>query len=305
MIANSFNDFFTKIGPSLASKIPPPDTTVLEYILSSDSPPDSLFFTPCTSEELLKISRISSNLLKHIIPEIIDVLIHIFNCSLSTGIVPSKLKIAKVNPVLKSGDKNKFINYRPSSILPSISKLLENVVYNRIYDFVTNHKIFTPNQFGFRKKQSTFMAINNLYDIITNAIDRTLHTVGISLNLSKAFARLTIPPFFKNLIIAVSEEFQTTGSRTIWKVDTNLLFMTKPVQSQIRSIVEFPKARSWCLTVLVVHQWPAKMFKFPRLHSLCWRHKYNLFKWLSRYPWENKDLHIISNWFKLNKLSLM
>ena len=140
MIANRFNDFFTNIGPSLASKIPPPDTTVLEHILSSDSPPDSLFFTPCTSEEVLKITSslkpstssgvdgISSNLLKQIIPEIIDVLIHIFNCSLSTGIVPSKLKIAKVNPVFKSGDKHKFTNYRPVSILPSISKLLEKVV---------------------------------------------------------------------------------------------------------------------------------------------------------------------------------
>ena len=157
MIANRFNDFFTKIGPSLANKIPPPDTTVLEHIFSSDSPPDSLFFTPCKSEEVLKITSslkastssdvdgISSNLLKHIIPEIIDVLIHIFNCSLSTGIVPSKLKIAKVNPVLKSGDKHKFINYRPSYILASISKLLENVVHNRIYDFVTSHKIFSPN----------------------------------------------------------------------------------------------------------------------------------------------------------------
>ena len=46
MIANRFNDFFTNIGPSLASKIPPPDTTVLEHILSYDSPPDSLFFYP-------------------------------------------------------------------------------------------------------------------------------------------------------------------------------------------------------------------------------------------------------------------
>ena len=112
--------FFTNISPSLASKIPPPDTTVLKHILSYDSPPDSLFFTPCTSEEVLKITSslkpstssgvdgISSNLLKQIIPEIIDVLIHIFNCSLSTGNIPSKLKIAKVNPVFKSGDKHKF-----------------------------------------------------------------------------------------------------------------------------------------------------------------------------------------------------
>ena len=147
MIADKFNDFFTNIGPSLASKIPQPDTAVLEH-MSSDSISDSLFLIPCTSEEVLKITLslkpstscgvdgISSNFLKQIIPEIIDVIVHIFNCSLSTGIVPSKLKIAKVNPVFKSGDKHKFTNYRPISILPSISKLLEKVVYTRIYDFI-------------------------------------------------------------------------------------------------------------------------------------------------------------------------
>ena len=56
--------------------------------------------------------------------------------------------------------------------------------------FIMNHKILSPNQFGFRKKHSTYMAINNLYDIITNAIDRKLHTVGIFLDLSKAFDTL-------------------------------------------------------------------------------------------------------------------
>ena len=138
----------------------------------------------------MELTESVQNLLRHIIPQIIDVLIHIFNCSLSIGIVPLKLKIAKVNPVFKSGDKHKFTNYRPISILPSISKLLEKVVYNQIYDLITNHKILSPNQFDFRKKHSTYMAINNLYDIITNAIDRKLHTVCIFLDLSKAFDTL-------------------------------------------------------------------------------------------------------------------
>ena len=164
MIANRFNDFFTNINPSLASKIPPPDTTVLEHILSSDSPPDSLFFIPCTSEEVLKIRSSLKPSTSSGVDEIIDVLIHIFNCSLSTGIVPSKLKIAKVNPVFKSGDKHKFTNYRPISILPSISKLLEKVVYNRIYDFITNHKFSAQINLAFAKNtlriwQSTICTI--------------------------------------------------------------------------------------------------------------------------------------------------
>ena len=312
--------FFTKIGPSLASKIPPPDTTVLEHILSSDSPPDSLFFTPCTSEEVLKttsslkastssdVDGISSNLLKLVIPEIIDVIIHIFNCSLSTGIVPSKLKIGKVNPVLKSGDKHKFINYRPSSILPSISKLLENVVYNRIYDFVTNHKIFSPNQFGFRKKQSTYMAINNLYDIITNAIDRNLHTVGISLDLSKAFDTLNHSTLLQKLnhcgIRGISNDWikNYLKGRHQFVVYDKTSSVTKydPLWSSPRLdpgallfllyISDLPKCSSSLDFILFADD----------TNIICSNDYPDTLETVL-----NKDLHIISNRFKLNKLSLM
>ena len=75
-----------------------------------------------------------------IINEIATVLSHIFNRSLLTGIVPSQLKIAKVNPIFKSGDNQVFSNYRPISILPSISKILEKIMYNRLFDFVTKMK---------------------------------------------------------------------------------------------------------------------------------------------------------------------
>ena len=163
MIANRFNDFFYQHRPIISQvKFCHLIPRCKSIILSSDSPSESLVFTPFSSEEVLKITSslksstssavdgISSKLLK----KIIDVLIHIFNWSLSTGIVPSKLKTAKVNPVFKSGNKHKFTNYRPISILPSISKLLEKVVYNRIYDFITNHRILSPNQLGFRKKNT-------------------------------------------------------------------------------------------------------------------------------------------------------
>ena len=292
---------------------------MLAHILSYDSPPNSLFFTPCTSEEVLKITSslkpstssgvngISSNLSKQIIPEIIDVLIHIFYCSLSTGIVPSKLKIAKVNPVFKSGDKHKFTNYRPISILPSISKLLEKVVYNRIYDFITNHKILSPNQFGFRKKHSTYMAINNLYDIITNAIDRKLHTVGIFLDLSKAFDTLDHSILLQKLnhcgIRGISNDWiknYLKGRHQFVVYDktssvTNTIHCGVPQGSILGPLLfllyinDLPKCSSSLDFILFAND----------TNIICSNDDPDTLETVL-----NKDLHIISNWFKLNKLSL-
>ena len=138
-IANNFNDFFTNIGTKLANKISPPDS---DYVspLKSENKQNSIFLNPTNTDEIIKITKnlkssnssgidnISTKLLKMIIDEIAPVLFHMFNRSLLSGIVPSQLKIAKVNPIFKSGDNQVFSNYRPISILPSISKILEKIM---------------------------------------------------------------------------------------------------------------------------------------------------------------------------------
>ena len=141
-IASGFNDYFTSIGSTLASKIPNPDP---DYVspLKSIHQNNSVFLSPTSSYEIDTITKdlknsfssgfndISPNLLKSIVPEIKGILAKIFNTSLATGIVPSKLKIAEVTPIFKAGDSHNFNNYRPISILPSISKILEKIIYNR------------------------------------------------------------------------------------------------------------------------------------------------------------------------------
>ena len=132
--------FFTNIGTKLANKISSPDSNYVSP-LKSKIQQNSIFLNPTNIDEIIKITKnlkasnksgidnISTKLLKMIINKIAPVLYHIFNKSLLSGIVPLQLKIAKVNPIFKSGDNQVFSNCRPISILPSNSKILEKYVY--------------------------------------------------------------------------------------------------------------------------------------------------------------------------------
>ena len=99
-------------------------------------------------------------------------------------------KVAKVCPVFKNGDKNQFCNYRPISILPSFSKIFEKAVFNRLTSFIENKKMLTSQQYGFRKQYSTYMALLDMYDNVSTAVDRNEFSLGIFIDLSKAFDTL-------------------------------------------------------------------------------------------------------------------
>ena len=103
------------------------------------------------------------------------------------GIFPEKLKIAKVIPLFKAGEKNLFTNYRPISVLSVFSKLLEKLIHKRLYDFIEEHQILYIQQFGFRKDHSTFMAVLTFVENIRTALENGEYSIGLFLDLSKAF----------------------------------------------------------------------------------------------------------------------
>ena len=107
--------------------------------------------------------------------------------SMAYGVVPDQMKIARMVPLFKADDQSLFTNYRPISVLPSFSKFLERIIYNRLYDYLTNLHILCDNQFGFRKNHSTTLALIDLHEKISSAIDRGELAVGVFLDLSKAF----------------------------------------------------------------------------------------------------------------------
>ena len=99
------------------------------------------------------------NLIKESIDIIISPLTCMINLSITSGIVRKQLKIARVIPSFKSGEQDIFTNYRPVSVLPAFSKILERVMYNRLLRFLNNHNILSDNQYGFRKHHSTAYAL--------------------------------------------------------------------------------------------------------------------------------------------------
>ena len=127
------------------------------------------------------------NLLKTLKSLLSKPLAHLFNCSFLSGIVPDKLKVARVIPVFKKGPRTLMTNYRPISLLSIFNKLLEKLMYNRLMDFLDKNEVLYNGQFGFRTKHSTSHAILLITDKIQKAIENKLFSCGIFLDLSKAF----------------------------------------------------------------------------------------------------------------------
>ena len=196
-IAESFNNYFSNIGINLANNIPPSNQHFTDFLKEPN--PNSLFFDPVHEAEILDIVNnldnkkscghdgINNIVLKYVISEIAQPLAHVFNLSVSSGIVPDDMKLAKVIPIFKKGDENETSNYRPISLLTCLSKLLEKVVYSRTIDFLKHHNTFFDFQFGFREKHNTTHAILTLINKITQASDQHCHTIGVFLDFSKAF----------------------------------------------------------------------------------------------------------------------
>ena len=124
---------------------------------------------------------------KKVATEISKPLSTIFNCSLKTDVVPEQLKIAKVIPIYKKEDVKVFSTNRPVSVLPCFLKILERLMFNRCMDYIDKKPILNEKEFGFRTNHITYMVIIELIDKLVSAVERNENTLGIFLDLSKAF----------------------------------------------------------------------------------------------------------------------
>ena len=159
---------------------------------------NSIFIAPVVENEVHSLilnlksnspgwDSVSATIIKSAERTILKPLTHVLNLSVTTGTFPSEMKIARVIPLLKTGDPMVLTNYRPVSVLPVFSKVLERLMYNRLISFVNKHKLLYSYQFGFRERYSTSLAMINLVDRISQALDDGDYVLGLYLDFTKAF----------------------------------------------------------------------------------------------------------------------
>lgn len=202
-MASHFNQYFATVGSNINNSVPDTNSTYLDFLPGNVR--DSFFLNAVTNLDIVNTSKhiksknstghddISSKLLKETIREVAGPLAHIFNLSVSQGIVPADMKIAKVIPIYKSGDPKNISNYRPISLLPAFSKILEKIVHDRLMSFLESKEVLYKHQYGYRRGFSTMQPVLHLLRDISCSSDISYRnlTLAIFLDLSKAFDSLS------------------------------------------------------------------------------------------------------------------
>ena len=188
VIANKFNNYFVDVGPNLAANIPTSSKHFETYLSHNES---SLLERYLTDEEFatayfsLKTNKspgydeVNANVIINTFKNISKPLKYIFNESLNQGIFPEKLKIARITPIFKHDEETSVTNYRPISVLPCFSKILERIMYNRLYTFLCENNILYEKQFDFQTAHSTDHAIIQLANEISKSFEEDKFTLGV------------------------------------------------------------------------------------------------------------------------------
>ena len=200
-ISNLFNKYFIEIGVNLASTIKTPAIIDGKFNATSliQSSCNSFVLEPIVEEEAVNYIRAmnpSKSTGRHGIPAkyikmsgsvIAPVLTNIFNACISTGYFPKVLKIAEVVPIFKKGERELCSNYCPISILNPFAKLFEKCLLDQLNNYFVSNNLISPNQYGFKKNCSTNEAVLDIYNKLLDNMDKKLITCSIFLDLRKAY----------------------------------------------------------------------------------------------------------------------
>jgi len=195
-VANRFNAYFSGVALELDNRIPHTGTSPLLYM--GDRIDNSLFIAPVTHLDVADIIRqlkskyfglyaVPTFIYKCCVDLISPIIAELFNISVQLGRFPTALKLARVLPIYKSGDKNLPSNYRPISIMSDLSKIFEKLMFLQLSRFMRSNSLLSSCQFGFQRNSSTSDAILEFMDYVYNCLDVKKSVVSVFLDLSKAF----------------------------------------------------------------------------------------------------------------------
>ena len=195
IILTKFNEYFTSIAKNLNESKSSDDYRDYHKFMKNRVD-KTIFFDEIDSSEIDKIIRqlnpgkssdISPRVLKLYRGIISPYLAILFNNCVYSGVFPDKLKIARVIPLFKTGDRSDIANYRPISLLPVLSKIFEKLIHRRLVSFLDKNQVIYRKQFGFRKQHSTIHALHSAVTQVVNGLNNKEAVFGIYLDFSKAF----------------------------------------------------------------------------------------------------------------------
>jgi len=197
-IASEFNGFFTSIGKKISNSIPPIDKQPEDYInygreipllnLGNTTPEHvKKIIGKLASKNSCDVNGVSTRMIKAVGNEIALPLSHIFNLSLSNGKFPTQLKKCRVIPIFKAGDHAECDNYRPISLLSSISKVLEKIVAEKLIEHLLANDLLYMHQYGFLPNRSSEQNLLQIVNYISSALNDNMYCIGVFLDLKKAF----------------------------------------------------------------------------------------------------------------------
>ena len=202
---NKFNQYFVNVGVDLANKIPVPNQNTSFHGYMPKQNECNLFLSPVLEEDIIatvntcksKTSCDHNNIDMVIVKQVIDYiakpLAHVCSRSFEYGVFPDNMKLAKVIPLFKAGDRSLFSNYRPISLLSQFSKILEKLFNERLDKFIDKFQLLNNCQYGFRSQMSTSHALLDLVEEIMTSIDaRKKISIGVFIDLKKLLIQLTM-----------------------------------------------------------------------------------------------------------------
>ena len=320
-IANAFNIYFAHIGKNLSSTIEQDDTNA-DYKQYLNSPTAEKLQFKCINEEYTikaldnlenKNSSghdgISNKLLKSIKCSVSKSLTIIINQMITTGIFPDAFKVSKVMPIFKKGDCSLMSNYRPISLLPTISKIFERVIHDQMYEYFNNFNLLAEQQYGFRKKHSTEYAAIKLIDHVSKQMENGKTPGCLYIDLSKAFDTLAFDILlFKLKYYGVTDTALDLMSSYLKNRKQYVVFNNK--QSDYSEVytgvpqgsILGPLFFSICINDLITAS--------DRLKFLMYADDTTIYFNLEDFDSQNTEADInaelekVNTWLKLNKLSL-
>lgn len=197
-VANAFVEHFASAASSIAKHIPDVEGDSPDMLHTLKRIERTIFLHPTTPEEIanmiaaLKTRKasgydgINTRILKSCSSSISPVISDIINSCFLSGQYPEGLKIARVIPVYKSGNRNELDNYRPISVLPVLNDVFERAITNRLCNFLNRRKFFNGLQFGFRKKCGTITALTEVVNGIQCELNDRKVSTGLFTDLTKA-----------------------------------------------------------------------------------------------------------------------